>query len=269
MISLLYSIPLFAVASAVFLYRLNGKKEFLKLDVVQFFYAFLMAPALFVWLKTFLFVILRTEINFRLSSNQLFVIDTLLSVVFLYVYGFVVIHALTKSFSLRRSRDPLYDIFAHSEFFHLWLTHLIVFVGSIVLIAAVATFNIFFPIELEAERWIFYILSFSGVLTGMIFFLITWLSDPKQDGANFMRLMKLLYGFYFLVHLVQYFIFSPPFTPKFGVYWWSFGASIGLALSSLFVYRSVRAQSLFERISQYFKHHTWEQRIQLFQKHKG
>jgi len=264
MLSLLYSIPLFAIASAVFLYRLNGKKEFIKLDVVQFFYAFVMAPAFFVWIKSFLFIILRTEIDLRLSTTNLFVIDTFLSVLFLYVYGFVVIHALTKSFSLRRSRDPLYDIFAHSEFFHLWLTHLIVFVGTIMLIAIIATFNLLFPLVIEVPRWGFYLLSTSGLVTGVFFFLVVWLSDPKQDGANFMRLMKLLFGIYFLIHLVQYFLFLPSFSAEYSVYWWSLGASVGLVLCSLFVYRSMRAQTWFERISQYFKHHTWDDRVQLF-----
>ncbi|MEX0895805.1 MAG: hypothetical protein WDZ94_02605 [Patescibacteria group bacterium] len=268
MISVLYLIPVLAIVTGVFLYRLNGKGEFLKIDLVQFFYAFFMAPVLFVWLKTFLFVILRTELDISLSSNQLYLVDTIYSVVYLYVFGFVVIHALTKSFSLRRSRDPLYDIFEHSEFFHLWLTHLIVFVGTLLLVSALAIFNIFYPIDLQMSQELFYLFSASGILTGILFFLMVWQSDPKQDGANFMRFMKLMFGLFFVVHIIFYFLFAPAFDSTYGVYWWSLGATTGLVTCSFFVYRFERVQTLFERVSSYFKHHKWEQRIQLFERRK-
>lgn len=264
MLSLLYLIPILAIITAIFLYRLNGKREFLKIDLVQFFYAFILAPVLYVWIKTFLYFILRTEIDIALTSGQLYLVDTIFSLVYMYIFGFTVIHALTKSFSLRRSRDPLYDIFEHSEFFHLWLTHLIVFVGSLILIAAIGIFNIFFPFNLTISQEIFYLLSFSGFLTGLVLFLVVWLSDPKQEGANFMRLMKLMFGLFFLILIVAYFTFAPLFEPAYGVYWWSLGVSIGLVTCSFFVYRFERAQTIFERISEYFKHHKWDHRIQLF-----
>ena len=49
--------------SALALYRKNGRREILKFDVVQFWYAFVLVPVLFVWFKSFLFFTLRDELN--------------------------------------------------------------------------------------------------------------------------------------------------------------------------------------------------------------
>ncbi|MDQ5951035.1 MAG: hypothetical protein QG639_312 [Patescibacteria group bacterium] len=264
MISLLYLIPVFAIISAVVVYRLNGKREFLKLDLVQFFYAFILSPVLFIWLKTFLFFLLRVEANFSLSIGQLFIIDTVYSLFFLYVFAFVVIHSLTKSFNLKQTHDPLYDLFEHSEFFHLWLTHLIMYLGGMVLLTILGTLNIWFPLEVRVPESMFYILFASGFLSGFLMFMIVWLSDPKQERANFMRVMKLSFGFFFLIHIVLYFVFSPPFSPALGLYWWSLNAFTALVICSLFAYRSERALSFFEKMSDYLKHHKWGDNIQLF-----
>lgn len=268
MISLLYLIPVFAIVSAVVVYRLNGKREFLKLDLVQFFYAFILSPVLFVWLKTFLYFLLRVEANISLTTGQLFLVDTIYSTFFLYVFAFIVIHSLTKSFNLKQNRDPLYNLFEHSEFFHLWLTHLIMYLGGMVLLTILATINVWFPLELRLSENMFYILFISGFLSGFLTFMIVWLSDPKQEEANFMRLMKLSFGFFFLVHIVLYFVFSPPFSPALALYWWSLNAFTALVVCSLFAYRSERALTFFEKISEYLKHHRWGENIQLFTESK-
>lgn len=264
MMTVLYLIPIFSIISAVLVYRLNGKKELLKLDLVQFFYAFILSPMLFIWLKTFLYFLLRVEANISLSSGQLFVIDTIFSLFFIYVFAFVVIHSLTKSFNLKRVRDPLYDIFEHSEFFHLWLTHLIMYLGSQLLISLVSITNIWFPLEVMMGKTSFYTLCLAGLVCGFFAFMIVWLSDPKQERANFMRLMKLSFGFFFLVHVVIYFVFNPPFSPALGLYWWSLCVFTGLVMCSLFAYKSERALSFFERVSDFFKHTKWGNNIQLF-----
>lgn len=266
MITVLYLIPVFAVISAVLMYRLNGKREFLKIDLVQFFYAFVLAPLLFVWLKTFLYFLLRVEVNFSLSSVQLFLLDTTFSLFFIYVFAFVVIHSITKSFNLKRVRDPLYNIFEHSEFFHLWLTHLIMYIGGMVLISGLSLFNIWFPLDIELSQVSFYIFNAASLIAGFFIFMIIWLSDPKQDQANFMRLMKLSFGFFFLVHIVVYFVFNPAFSPEFGLYWGSLNIFTALVLCSLFAYRSERAQTFFEKMSDFFKHRGWGKNVQLFKK---
>lgn len=266
MMNVLYLVPIFAVISAVLMYRLNGKKEFLKIDLVQFFYAFVLTPMLFVWLKTFLYFLLRVEVNIRLSAVQLFLVDTTFSLFFMYVFAFVVIHSLTKSFNLKRVRDPLYDLFEHSEFFHLWLTHLIMYIGGMVLISVLSIFNIWFPLEISMSRYNFYLLNVLGLVAGFFVFMIIWLSDPKQDQANFMRLMKLSFGFFFLVHVVVYFVFNPAFSPAFGLYWGSLNIFTALVLCSLFSYRSEKAQTFFEKMSDFLKHTGWGKNVQLFKK---
>lgn len=266
MIIFFYLIPFFAILSAITLYRLNGRKEFLKLDLVQFFYAFILAPALFVWLKTFLYYLLRSEVAINLGTGLLFVIDTLFSVLFLYIFAFVVIHSLTKSFWLQRSKDPLYNLFEHSEFFHLWLTHLIMYVGSMAIVSILSSFNLFFPLDIEMTRSAFYVVFGSGFVSGLFVFMIVWLSDPKQEEANFMRLMKLFFGFFFLIHVVLYFVFNPPFTPALGLYWWSLNLFTALVICSLFAYKSERALTMFDKIAAYFKHSKWGHNIELFKK---
>lgn len=266
MTALLYLIPFFSVISALVVYRLNGKREFLKLDLVQFFYAFILSPVLFVWLKTFLYFLLRVEANVVLSQGQLFLFDTIYSTFFLYVFAFVVIHSLTKSFNLKQTHDPLYDIFEHSEFFHLWLTHLIMYLGGMVLLTLVAISNIWFPLDLQLAEPLFYILFASGFVSGFLIFMIVWLSDPKQERANFMRLMKLSFGFFFLIHVVLYFVFNPPFSPALGLYWWSLNAFTALVVCSLFAYKSEKALTFFEKVSDILKHSKWGENIQLFKK---
>lgn len=246
------------------MYPHNGKREFLKLDLVQFFYAFVIAPLLFIWLKTFLYVLLTTEINAGLSQLQIFMIDSGFSLICLYVFAFVVIHSLTATFNRKITRDPLYDIFAHSEFFHLWLSHLVMFGGGLAIITITAFFNIFFPLDMEIAKSLFYLLCFTGVVSGAGCFMIVWLSDPRQEGARFMRVMKLLFGIFFILYSVVYFIFTPSFNASQGLFWWSFSAVATLAAFSLFTYRSVRVYTLFERISNKFKHYKWGNNIQLF-----
>lgn len=260
----LYLIPVLAIISAIFVYRLNGRREFLKLDLVQFFYAFILSPVLFVWFKTFLYSLLKVEVNISLSAGQLFLMDTIFSTFFMYVFAFVVIHSLTKSFNLKRTVDPLHDIFEHSEFFHLWLTHLIMYVGGMIILSILATVNIWFPLVVDINQTGFYFLYMTGFISGFLMFMIVWLSDPKQEKANFMRVMKLSFGFFFLVHVVLYFVFNPPFSPDLGLYWWSLNAFTALVICSLFSYKSERALSFFERFSGFFKHSKWGNNIQLF-----
>lgn len=264
MLIYLFLIPILVIISGILVYPHNGKREFLKLDLVQFFYAFVVAPLLFVWLKTFMYVLLQTELGNALSQAQVFVIDTAFSLLSLYIFAFVVIHSLTATFNRRLVRDPLYDIFAHSEFFHLWLSHIVMFAGLLAIITILAFVNIATPLEFAISKVWFYTLCISGILGGTSAFLMVWLSDPKQEGARFMRIMKLLFGLFFMMYSVVYFIFTPSFDASRGMFWWSFSAVATLAAWSLFTYRSVRAYTFFERISNRFKHLKWGSNIQLF-----
>ncbi|EKD43989.1 MAG: hypothetical protein ACD_72C00045G0003, partial [uncultured bacterium] len=52
---LLIIIPLLSLLASLGLYRYNGKKEILRFDLVQFFYAFILMPMIYIWFKSFLF----------------------------------------------------------------------------------------------------------------------------------------------------------------------------------------------------------------------
>jgi hypothetical protein len=261
MLSLFVLIPILVLVSGMFVYRYNG------LDMVQFFYAFVLAPVLFIWAKSFIYYLLRTEIDIRLSQLEIFLIDTGFSLIFLYVFAFIVMHSLTKTFNLKSARDPLYDILHHSEYFHLWLTHIVMYVGGMILISIIAFANVFFPLTVQIATPFFYIICTTGFMSGMLAFIGTLLSDPKQSKASFMRLMKLLYGFFFIGHVVVYFVFSPSFTSSYAPYWWSLFFFAGVVTLSFFRYRFAKARTFFDRISDWFKHRSWDLRVDLFDKH--
>lgn len=264
MLTVLLLIPVLAIAISLWVYRLNGKREILKLDLVQFFYAFVISPVLFIWAKSLLYLLLRTELNLSLSQGQLFLIDTAFSTAFLYLFAFIVMHSLTKSFNLKVGRDPLHDLFRHSEYFHLWLTHLVMYLGGLGLLSVFAAINALVPLEIEMSRFYFHLLNISGIPTGLFVFLGVWLSDPKQNRANFMRLMKLAFGIFFLFMVLIYYSIDPAFAPEHGFYWWMSVVFATTVTCSFFAYRSRRAKSWFENLSDWFKHHKWHTRVQLF-----
>ena len=264
MINILFFIPLFAIIMIVLLYRLNGSKEILRFDLVQFLYAFVIAPVMFVWGKSFFYLLLRTELDVKLSQSDLFFFDTLFSVFSMYVFAFVVIHSLTKSFKIKALRDPLHDIFHHSEYFHLWLSHIVTFFGGMTLLSFFAIANVFFPLEVNISRFLFHLLTTSGVLGGIFIFIAIWLSDPKQIGANFMRLMKLLFAFFFMIHVIVFFVFDPSYGAEYTLFWVSLIVFATLVTCSLFVYRSTRAKNIVEQVSDKLKHNLWGINIELF-----
>lgn len=261
MINLLFLIPILTAISGVLIYKHNGKKEFLKFDLVQFIYAFIFSPILFVWMKTFIYYLLKSDPDLNLSFNEIYVIETGFSVFFLYIFAFVVIHSVTASFNRKRLEDPLYDMFRHSEYFHLWLTHLVIYVGGMLLITIVSLTNLIVPLQFYSNRFGFYLLLLLGIITGVFTFFGVWLSDPKQK-ANFMRIMKLSFGFFWLIHIVVYFFFDPNFYTQYAVYWVSTMIFSSAVVCALFVHRSEKAIMWYERLK-YFK---WGDNIKLFGK---
>lgn len=258
---LLFLVPFFAVISSLILYKHNGKRDFLKFDVVQFIYAFVVAPILFVWLKTFIFLILQFDSDIVLSFNQIYVIETSFSVFFLYIYAFTVIHALTASFQRKVLRDPLWDIFEHSEYFHLWLSHLVMIIGSGILLLGASVVNLLIPFDVVMNKFTFYLVLFFGVILGIIAFFGAWLSDPKQE-AHFMRIVKLSFAFFFLVEMIVYFVFDPTFSAHYIFYWATVVLFSSTVFCSLFFHKSERVRRWYDR----FKFLGWGNNIQLFGK---
>ncbi|MBP7768840.1 hypothetical protein KA082_03340 [Candidatus Woesebacteria bacterium] len=251
---ILFLLPIFVSISGILLYPHNGKKEFLKLDLVQFFYAFIVAPLLYLWFKTFIYFLLKSELGAGVSQFQIFLIDSTFSLLFLYIFAFVVIHSLTATFNRRLVRDPLYDIFAHSEFFHLWVSHVVMYIGLFFILSFVSFLNIAFPLTLQISNMLFYCLCATGLLGGFLTFMVVWLTDLGPTGAKFTRLMKLLFGIFFMLFCVVYFTFTPSFNASRAMFWWSFSALTMLVMCSFFTYKFERAQSFFERISGRFKY---------------
>lgn len=249
MILTLLVIPILTALSALLIYQHNGKREFLKFDLVQFVYSFVMAPVLFVWMKSFLFYVLKAELELSLSINDLFIFDSIFSLSFMYIYAFVVIHSLTKTFKMRMLKDPLYDMFHHSEYFHLWLTHVMMFGGGIALSTAFSLINIFLPLPIVAGKSTLFMILGAGIIFGLALFVSVWLSNPLQ--GNFMRLMKLLFGLAFLIHVISYYVFDPHFSVINGFFWLNFMAFATTVFCSLLLQRSAKANTLVDRLKDY------------------
>lgn len=250
-------------------YRFQGKKQVLKFDIVQFFYAFVFAPLLFIWIKTFLFVLIRNQLGTQVTPGELFAVDTVFSTLFLFFYAFIVLHALTKTFWLRNSYDPLYDLFSHSEYIHLWLAHIVMFVGGMVLISFISLLNLFFPLNLENSQVGQILVLFLGIVTGWLAFTGVLLADPIQENGHFLRLMKLAFGFFFSVYVIAYFFFEPTFSLDFAFYWWGVSLFSTAVFFSFFTYRSRRAKSIMNRSTNLFKHFKWGVNISIFEPKKG
>ena len=122
--------------------------------------------------------------------------------------------------------------------------------------------NLFIPFDLRSSSSIFFSLFGLGILLGAITFLLVWMSDPEQ--GNFMRLMKILFGFFFLIHVVLYFLVDPSFSVNFGLYW---------VVSAMF-FSAVVCSATFERYEKTNKfrkmmlHVGWGDNIKLFKSKK-
>lgn len=234
---ILFVIPLFTILSGILMYRFTGRRDIMKFDLIQFLYAFVISPVMFVWLKSFLFFLLRSELDLQLSVNELFLYDTILTLLFMYVYAFVVIHTLTKTFDLYRDRDPLYDIFEHTDFFHLWLSHFAVYVGAMVVLSFISMVNVFIPTQIEVAKTVVYFTAVIGSVAGVASLSAILLYESPD--ASFHRFMKLAFGSFFLLHAVVYFIRTPDFSGQYLGFWFVFPIFIVTTILSLFVEQTV------------------------------
>lgn len=209
-------IPLFTISSAILIYKHTGKKSIMNMDLVQFLYAFLISPILFVWSKTILHYLLKQEVTINLTDGVIFLIDTLFSVVFLFLSAFIVIHSLTKSFELKVKQDPLHDLFEHSEYFHLNLSHLAFYIGAFSLFSLVAFVNAFTIIEIPIISPLFYFLLFLAFIVGCMVAISILLTEL---GVKFDKFMKLLIACFFFFHSLSFFIFDPAFSYQHIIFW--------------------------------------------------
>ncbi len=215
-------------------YRFSGRKELMKMDFVQFLYAFVLTPAIIIWVKTALFFNLRHELG--VSINDTYWIDTALTVIALYTYSFVVIHSLTKSFQIKKSKDPLFDVFEHSEYFHLWLSHLVVYSGALLVMLFLGELNLFFPISIISSKLALYLGIIIGILCGAMFYWGVWINKIEKQ-KSFDRIMKFQVYIYTFIILVTYLIADPKFKPPYTAFWCSVFFFVTSATSLQFLKR--------------------------------
>lgn len=211
-------VPIITTIIGMLAYRFQGKeREIFRIDLVQFVYLFVLSPAMFIWLKTFLFYLMRNELGISLTINEMFVIDTLFTIIAIFVMAGVSIHTLTKTFWIKRYHDPEFDLYHLSEYFHLWWSHILIWGGAMLLLSFVAIANVLTPFQLELSKVAFLIMELVACFAGVAFFIAIWMSDPGQ--GHFMRIMKLLLVFFSLIHIVIYFVFDPKFNSHYVGYW--------------------------------------------------
>ena len=245
---------------SMMMYRFHGKKQLFHLDIIQFYYLFIAGPLLFIWGKTFLFFILKQELGQIISLNEFFLIDTLFSLMAFLLFAPFAIHTITKQFSLRKNEDPEFDIFHLSEYFHLWWSHVVIYLGTMVVVTFLSITNILVPIIFTLSKSMFLIFILLSVILGVISYVMIWNSDPKQERRNFMKLMKLFYGFFFTIHAGLYFFFTPKFGIEYGAFW--FGLSILLTgvICSMTFQRSKKAH----RLKHWLVRPNHQENVQLF-----
>ncbi len=257
-------LPVITLTSAVFVYKFQGKKDLLHLDLVQFFYTFILAPLLFVWFKILIFSLMQS--GGITHPEVFFIADTLFSLIMLYIYAFVVMHSLTTTFRLK-SVDPLYNLFSHSEYIHLWLSHLVMGVGGLTLLSILALVNLFMPGPFQLTRSIFWFSLLISFFLGILGFIMIMIADPKQQvRVNYMRLMKLVMGGNFLILTFSYFLLNPGFKASYIVYWLVLSFFVGMVAIGLFSYKSSKARSKLDLILGRLVHSDWGNNISVLKK---
>lgn len=254
---------LFGVAAALFLYRFQGRKNLIQLDIVQFLYIFFFYPLFFVWIKSFIYLQVRADLGGSLTSNEYFVVDTTVSLTWLYLYGVFAIKGFTKTLFLARHKDPLADLFAHAEYFHLWISHLAIFFGVAIIGLILSGINLFLPFQVANTSILNILLAAIGGVVGVFLFVMLLLSDPKQNGFRLLKIVKLVYGFVFSALIAIYFIFEPPFTTAYSMYWLVVFIFAAFLVCSIFAYKSTKANNLMDKFSSLFRDISWGNNITL------
>lgn len=222
LIPILFVIPIFIIFSAIVMYHFTGKKEIFKMDIVQFVYTFILGPITLIWLKSFVYFLLKNELGASFSIGQYIIIDTFIAIVFLYLFTFIVIHSLTKSFNLNQQKDPWSDINEIMEYFHMDFSHIGIYLGASVLGLVLGIINIIIPFTFfpASEKTIFYLLIFVALISGA--FNVVAIYSYNSDSQRFIKILKLLFAGELLINIVIYFLVNPTFSFIYGLYWFIF-----------------------------------------------
>ncbi len=261
-------ILLFGAVVGLVLYRFQGRKDLIHLDIVQFCYIFFFYPLFFVWLKSFVYVQLKSMIGINLSPSEYFVIDTTVATVGLYLYGIVAMKGLTKTLFLVRQKNPLMDLFPHTEYIHLWISHVAIFIGVVAILSVLSIVNLLFPFQVPESDLTNMLTVGLGIAFGLCLYIVLLLSNPQQDHFRLLKTVKLLFGSVFSLFVAVYLIMSPPLSPSYSLYWFSLFLFATFVVCSFFSYKSPRANSFMERITDLFRDYSWGNNITLFKNKK-
>lgn len=209
------------------------------MDLVQFIYAFVLTPTIFIWLKTVIFFNLGNDLGVVLDYEDRFVIDTFVTAIMLVIYAFTVIHSLTKTFEIKKKKDPLFDLFEHSEYFHLWLSHIVTYSGALILFLFLGIINIFFPMVFFVKSINLYAFVVVGIIFSMLF---TFAVDIyKVEGKDkFARVIKLQTYLYTFFLLVIYLFERPKYLPQHSIFWFCAAFFVGCVLLSQVKFTKLR-----------------------------
>ncbi len=212
------------ISAAILFYQHNGRKQILKIDLVQFFYAFVLTPAIYLWLKISLYILMKNYL--QVSSLQFSIFDSVLSVVFLFVQSFVAIHSVTKSFKLEKDADPLHDLLEHSEYFHLWVTHAVIYLLVPFLIGLLGISNLFYPLDMGLTEWQntlgLILLVILSIIIGLIAPIVINFNYGAKQAPTVKNLIRLVYVIFFMGPFILFLIFTPEFSLNYGFFWFNF-----------------------------------------------
>lgn len=230
MIIVLFLLPVLLGLSSAYLYRFTGRKQILRFDLVQFFYAFVAYPLGYIWVKSTLFFLLRQELGISLSFGEWNILDTLFSLIFMYFYAFGIIHSLTKTFSLEMERDPLIDLFSHSEYFHELFSHIGMFAVGLFLFGILGSVNLLFPILITMTKPAFIVINVLGFIAGIVsywtMFHLTVFEGPVN--RTYRRLLRLIVALCFSIMVIFYFVWDPNFRETYILFWFTINIFIGM-----------------------------------------
>ncbi len=245
MLFVLFILFFFISLFSFYLYPKSGKNEFLKMDSVQFIFAFIVAPLTYIWLKSFLFYIIQQEYKINLTITQVFFIDTIFSLVAIYVISFNVIHSLTKSFNLKRKKDPLYDLFEDSEFMHGFLSHSAIYIGLFVLITFLSIVNLFYPLSgYDSKIELIPIIIGSSILAYHVFESV---KNTDIGTTSYFKFNKIMYAAFFILFIGLYYHFKPRLNLSYFFYWIGFSSFFSLVILSFVIEKKEKPKNLITK----------------------
>lgn len=213
-------IPITILIIGAFIYRFNGKRELMKMDLVQFIYAFILTPTIIIWLKTFFYFNLIDPLNMYLDNEDRFLIDNILTTLLLFFYAFVVIHSLTKTFNIKKNTDPLFDIFEHSEYFHLWLSHIVTYSSALLIMLFLGIINMVFPLDTFGHTLTPTIGLLIGIILSLLFY-VAMKNYKVKEQKKFDRVIKFQVYIYTIIILMSYIVVRPLYSTSHLLFWMS------------------------------------------------